>query len=126
MSAPPGRKFGKKTLELVDESLTVWEAKLCRADLINIPMGCYACPLCVEFRDMFDAVTPCGGCPVVDVSGRNCCNGTPYPAAARALSRAADQSLDTDARAEELLKWHKAARREITFLRQVRKYVLTT
>jgi hypothetical protein len=123
-SAASGLKFSRKTLKLVDESLAIWESKLGRSDLINISMGCFACPLCMAFRDIFNGETPCVGCPVADITGRNCCKGTPYHAAGKALERASALSLNIDARAEELLKWHKAARREIAFLKKVRTFVV--
>lgn len=104
-----------KTLEALNESIAKWEANAKADAPEDYLTGVGDCPLCQLFNSTATTYgTACRGCPVMDSTGEDCCNGTPYDAASflhRIWRRNGTRKARADAR--------EAAVSEVEFLKSL-------
>ncbi len=71
-----------ETLEALKASIRKWRENAAVDDLADANTGAKGCPLCRVFYH-----NDCAGCPVMEETGEECCDDTPYIAADAALKR---------------------------------------
>lgn len=77
-----------KTLEALFGSIAKWETIVAGT---GEDQGYLNCPLC----KLFNTPYRCTGCPVMEATGQNHCDGTPYDAWLRAIRKKAGNNPDS-------------------------------
>jgi len=103
-----------RTLEALKASIAKWERNAVAERAFDYLTTATDCPLCRLFFH-----NGCLGCPVFDHTEEDCCNSTPYEAAADAAvdwEYHNDRDLPSETARD---KAHAAARAEVAFLKSL-------
>lgn len=98
-----------KTKEALLASIKHWEENLAEENPRRIRVYSTACPLC----DLFNQRDDCKGCPVMEETGLENCEGSPWTEAAKAF----EAWKQVPGNENEKERWKIAAEAELDFLR---------
>lgn len=116
-------KLSRDEVRALKRSIKHWE--IMRAEPLNElhEPSPEDCSLCQEFRGPYPCYKIKGKkCPIFQKTKHNCCEGSPYQAAHDSWDyyKHIGQFIENPAaRSEALLAWHKAAGKEIKFLKSL-------